>query len=114
MARNALEASADGGVARVWCEAVEGGGDPTRPAVRFSVHNDGAIAPELQPRIFQRSFSTKAQRGRGLGTYSMKLLGERYLGGAVSFASSAERGTTFSIALAERSAAPVMLAGASC
>ena len=34
-------------------------------------------------RIFQRSFSTKAERGRGLGTYSMKLLGEGYLHGRV-------------------------------
>jgi len=33
--------------------------------------------------------------GRGLGTYSMKLLSERYLEGCVGFTSSAKHGTTF-------------------
>jgi hypothetical protein len=28
---------------------------------------------------------TKAAKGRGIGTYSMKLFGERYLGGLVAF-----------------------------
>ena len=65
----------------------------------FFVHNDEAIPREVQARIFQRSFSTKAQRGRGLGTYSMKLFGERYLGGEVSFTSTPEAGTEFAIVL---------------
>ena len=49
-------------------------------------------------KIFQRSFSTKGE-GRGLGTYSMKLLTERYLGGRVSFTTSADEGTIFKVAL---------------
>ena len=53
----------------------------------------------MSVRIFQRSVSTKAERGRGLGTYGMKLLGERYLGGEVSFVSTEEAGTTFSVRL---------------
>jgi len=53
----------------------------------------------VQARIFQRSFSTKAVRGRGLGTYSMKLFGERCLGGEVSFGSATGTGTVFSIRL---------------
>ncbi len=44
--------------------------------------------------MFQRSFTTKGE-GRGLGTYSMKLLSERYLNGRVEFTSSPEHGTTF-------------------
>jgi signal transduction histidine kinase len=97
MVRNAFEATEPGGTVRVAVERLPGrvalpGGDDL---VRFSVHNESAIPLEVQARIFQRSFSTKSQRGRGLGTYSMKLLGERYLGGAVSFASDEERGTTF-------------------
>jgi signal transduction histidine kinase len=74
------------------------------------------MAPEVQARIFQRSFSTKAQRGRGLGTYSMKLLGERYLGGAVSFVSAAGTGTVFSVTLPSRPPAPPVTAArpASC
>ena len=30
-------------------------------------------------QVFLRSFSTKAATGRGIGTHSMKLIGERYL-----------------------------------
>ena len=92
MARNAFEATPAGGVVRLSCER-------DGRAVTLRVHNDGVIAPEVQARIFQRSFSTKAERGRGLGTYSMKLFGERYLGGAVSFVSTPEVGTVFSIRL---------------
>jgi signal transduction histidine kinase len=109
MTRNALEASVDGGTVRVRCDAIglRPGREPLPgAALRFSVHNDGAIPPEVQARIFQRSFSTKAQRGRGLGTYSMKLLGERYLGGAVSFVSDVERGTLFSVTVPLKHAAP--------
>jgi sensor histidine kinase regulating citrate/malate metabolism len=48
----------------------------------------------VQLQIFQRSFSTKGN-GRGLGTYSMKLLSERYLNGRVTFKSSSRDGTVF-------------------
>ena len=58
----------------------------------------GVIPPDDQLQIFQRSFSTKG-RGRGLGTYSIRLLGEAYLGGAVSFTSTQRTGTTFRIEL---------------
>jgi sensor histidine kinase regulating citrate/malate metabolism len=53
------------------------------------------MPPEVQARVFQRSFSTKSQHGRGLGTYSMKLLAENYLRGKVSFLSEVESGTVF-------------------
>jgi signal transduction histidine kinase len=49
--------------------------------------------------VFQRSFTTKSGTGHGLGTYGMRLLGERYLGGRVSFVTSAEGGTVFSMRL---------------
>ena len=105
MVRNAFEAIAPGGVVHLRA-AVESDGSA---GVRFTVHNEGEIPADVQHRIFVRSFSTKGGRGRGLGTYSMKLLGERHLGGEVSFASSAEAGTTFSIRLprtAPRAAPP--------
>jgi hypothetical protein len=95
MVRNALEATPPGGVVRVHGMSPDASGR----RMRFAVHNAGAIPPHVQCRIFQRSFSTKVERGRGLGTYSMKLLGERYLGGEVSFDSTPEAGTTFSIVL---------------
>lgn len=100
MVTNALEAAAPAGPVRLACEALPPAPGAAAPAqVRFSVHNDGEIPAEVQPRIFQRSFSTKAARGRGLGTYGMKLLGERYLGGRVAFSSGPDAGTVFEIRL---------------
>jgi signal transduction histidine kinase len=93
MVRNALEATPFGGTVRLSCTA-----EPPGTELRFAVHNPGTIPPEARPRIFQRSFSTKGP-GRGLGTYGMKLLGERFLGGRVSFTTSEEAGTTFVLAL---------------
>jgi len=87
---NALEASPPGGVVRVACDEADGG-------VRFLIHNAGGMPEEVQARVFQRSFSTKAAAGRGLGTYGMKLLGERALEGKVSFTSSAAEGTAFTV-----------------
>jgi signal transduction histidine kinase len=68
-------------------------------AVRFGVANPGVIPPEVQARLFHRSFSTKSPRGRGLGTYGMKLFGERILGGEVSFTSAPPEGTVFTFRL---------------
>ncbi len=58
------------------------------------MNNPGEMPRQVQLQVFQRSFTTKG-RGRGLGTYSMRLLTERYLGGRVSFASSPTEGVTF-------------------
>jgi sensor histidine kinase regulating citrate/malate metabolism len=62
--------------------------------VVFEVHNNGCIPEEVQLNIFKRSFSTKG-KGRGLGTYSIKLLSENYLKGKVYFESSPDKGTSF-------------------
>jgi signal transduction histidine kinase len=101
MVRNALEATPPGGTVRLraCADPPSAGG---RGGVRFSVHNDGAIPLEVQHRIFVRSFTTKDERGHGLGTYGMKLLGERFLGGTVSFCSTPESGTTFFVELPAR------------
>lgn len=70
----------------------------------FSVSNPGVIPPENARRIFQRNFSTKGEAGRGLGTYSMKLFGEQWLGGRVEFTTAEADGTVFRFhLLAERS-----------
>lgn len=69
---------------------------------RFAVHNPGTIPDALRGRIFQRSFSTKAPHGRGLGTYAMKLFGENLLRGQVGFESGPATGTTFWILLPPR------------
>ncbi len=67
-------------------------------SVSIWVHNPGCMPDQVRKQIFQRSYSTKG-KGRGLGTYSMKLLGEKYLKGKVSFSSSEENGTIFSLEL---------------
>jgi nitrogen-specific signal transduction histidine kinase len=65
-------------------------------SARFSVHNPAVIDENVQLQLFKRSFTTKGI-GRGLGTYSMKLLGEKYLKGKVGFESTEQNGTTFFI-----------------
>jgi signal transduction histidine kinase len=62
--------------------------------VRFEVHNRSIIPEDTQSELFKRFYSTK-QNGRGIGTYSMKLFGEKYLKGRVWFRSSPENGTSF-------------------
>ena len=88
MTKNALEAIQEGETVRVQFVRRE-----DRPV--FLVSNPGVIPEHVQLQLFKRSFSTKAQNGRGIGTYSMKLFGERYLGGRVGFESTPEKGTTF-------------------
>jgi nitrogen fixation/metabolism regulation signal transduction histidine kinase len=85
--KNALEATPADGVVDVSMAQSEGGVD-------FSVRNPGVIPPDVQLQLFQRSFSTKGA-GRGLGTYSVKLLTERYLGGRVWLKSNPDEGTAF-------------------
>ncbi|MBU0675606.1 MAG: HAMP domain-containing histidine kinase [Proteobacteria bacterium] len=63
--------------------------------VVWEVWNPAWIDEDVQKRVFQRHFSTKSTNGRGLGTFSMKLFGEKYLGGQVSFCSTKPEGTTF-------------------
>lgn len=64
----------------------------------FSVHNPNFMPRAVQLQIFQRSFSTQGS-GRGLGTYSMRLFGEKYMHGNIGFNTSEENGTTFYISL---------------
>jgi signal transduction histidine kinase len=90
MVKNAFEATPPGGTVRLWVEE-EGS------TLIFRVHNAGWMKERVAMRVFQRHFSTKEEPGRGLGTYSMKLLGERCLDGKVSFATSEAEGTTFSL-----------------
>jgi signal transduction histidine kinase len=87
MIKNALEACAEGDTVTVGCERVY-------EYVRFWVHNPTFMPRRVQLQVFNRSFSTKGT-GRGLGTYSMKLLSENYLQGRVSFESHEVYGTTF-------------------
>ena len=91
MIKNALEA--ESGKSQVVLKCQQNG-----VGNRFSVHNQTFIPREIQLQLFKRSFTTKGV-GRGIGTYSMKLLGEKYLNGKVGFESTPEEGTTFYIDL---------------
>lgn len=99
MLTNAFEATAKGGEVKLWSE-------PRAEQISFCVWNDQAIPEDTALRIFQRSFSTKQGSGRGLGTYSMKMLGEDLLKGKVFFTSSPAEGTTFCLTIPGVSALP--------
>lgn len=88
--KNAIEASTDGEVITLGCQM---DGDER---VGFWIHNDRVMPEEVRLQIFKRAFSTKG-RGRGLGTYSARLLTERYLEGEITFTSEPGDGTTFRV-----------------
>ena len=92
MVINALEASGENDIIRFWLEHEAN-------LLSFCVWNAQEIPQEIAGRVFQRNFSTKEQAGRGIGTYSMKLFGEKILGGKVSFRTSDKEGTIFKFSL---------------
>lgn len=92
MLLNAFENSDPGRAIRFWV-------DCGRNEVTFCVWNHICIPEEMRRRIFQRNYTTKAEPGHGLGTYSIKLFGETFLGGKVSFETSEESGTVFRFCL---------------
>ncbi|THB81016.1 MAG: sensor histidine kinase [Desulfobacteraceae bacterium] len=92
MVINALEATPENGSVIVNADWRAG-------RVTFEVWSETFIPEDIQKRIFQRHFSTKGDFGRGLGTYSMKLFGEKYLNGRVSFKSTRDNGTVFTFCM---------------
>ena len=93
MIQNALEGCQQG-------DAVTLNADNSTNAVEFVVHNPGYMPREVQLQVFQRGFSTKAD-DRGMGTYAMRLLAEKYLKGKVSFTSTERVGTVFRLSVPE-------------
>lgn len=91
MLKNAVEATEVGG--EIFASATLTGNN-----VRFTVRNNQVMPDEVRHQVFQRSFSTKG-KGRGLGTYSVKLLSETYLHGKAGFSSTTTEGTVFWIDL---------------
>jgi signal transduction histidine kinase len=89
LALNALEACGDGMQVTLGCRAGP-------ESVDLWVHNPTPMPRPVQLQVFHRSFSTKGP-GRGLGTYSAKMLTERYLRGRLSFTSTPGEGTTFTV-----------------
>lgn len=91
MSKNALEAESQG-------KTITLGAEQRDETMVFWVRNPSVMPEEVKMQMFQRSFSTKGA-GRGLGTYSIKLLSEKYLKGRVSFFSEENKGTKFFVEL---------------
>jgi len=91
MVKNALEATPSGGTVTIGSRGKNG-------KIELWVHNETVMPESVKMQMFQRSFSTKGE-GRGIGTYSLKLLGEKYLKGDVYFTSEEGEGTTVAITL---------------
>lgn len=91
MIKNACEASRPGEVVTIRSEL-------DNENLTISVHNKAVMPESVSSSIFKRSFSTKGE-GRGLGTYSMRLLTERYLKGSIFFTTVEGEGTTFYLEL---------------
>jgi len=92
--KNALEAITIG-------KTVTIGATAEKDSINVFVHNQTFIPEKVQLQVFNRSFSTKGA-GRGIGTYSVKLLTEGYLQGKVWFESTPEKGTTFYLSLPKK------------
>ncbi len=90
LVKNAFEACGAAETVTLGCRKLES------EEVEFWVHNPGCIPQENQLQLFNRSFSTKGP-DRGIGTYSVRLLSERYLGGRVAYESSEKDGTVFRV-----------------
>ena len=89
--KNALEDTRNGGEVIIRSER-EG------EYAQIIISNPGYIEPQVAYQIFQKSFSTKNQT-RGMGTYSAKLLTEKYLNGTLTFNSDKLSGTHFVVSL---------------
>jgi len=87
--KNALEAAHPGESVTLGCRREE-------TDIVLWCHNEGVLTREVQMQIFRRSFSTKGS-GRGIGTYSIKLLSEKYLQGRVELVSTPQTGTLFTL-----------------
>lgn len=91
MLKNALEATSEQDVVKIGC-------CKKKNEIIFWVNNPTFISRNVQIQIFKRSFSSKGNN-RGIGTYSMKLLAEKYLKGKISFETSRQNGTKFCVSL---------------
>lgn len=91
LCQNAIEASLGGDSIKLSAEIIEN-------SISFSIFSDTLIPYKEQYKIFKKNYSTKG-KGRGLGTYSVKLFVEKYLQGVVTFESEVESGTIFTITL---------------
>jgi signal transduction histidine kinase len=92
--KNAIEASEEG--MNIFIGSYE-----RKDYIEFVVKNESVMTDEVKYKIFNRSFSTKG-KNRGIGTYSIKLLTEKFLKGKVRFISEEKVGTIFYVSLPKK------------
>lgn len=104
---NAAEAAGPGGEVRVAIAPHEGNGADgarrERGAIITIADNGPGVAPDLLPLLFQPFFTTKGEKGTGLGLWvSRGIVGKH--GGSIDLASdpASSRGTTVSVFLAAK------------
>jgi len=99
---NAVEASSPNGRLRLRIRCTRNWSDPGVRGIRISVADTGTgIPPDVQRRLGQPFFTTKGQRGTGLGLWVTRSIIQRY-GGEIQLRSSVDtrrHGTVFSIFL---------------
>jgi signal transduction histidine kinase len=91
LVRNAIQASQPGGAVAIGLE--KDGQD-----LLLSVSDDGCGIPDGKHRQVFEPFYTSRQQGTGLGLALVKKIVEAH-GGSISFATQAEKGTTFTLRL---------------
>ena len=98
---NAVDATPPGGRIVVAVQ-VEQEGPAAEAAVCLRVRDTGAGIPsELLDRVFEPYFTTKADKGTGLGLANVRAIAERYRGSA-SIESALGTGTTVSVRIPVR------------
>jgi two-component system sensor histidine kinase FlrB len=101
LVRNAVQAMPEGGTLYV-STRVSHGADPEfliADSVHIQIRDTGkGIDEENLPHIFEPFFSTKAEKGTGLGLWVSQGIVQAH-GGSIKLRSRRGRGTTFSVAL---------------
>lgn len=99
---NAVEASSLNGRLRLRVRCTRSWSDPGVRGIRVSIGDNGSgIEPAVQERLGEPFFTTKGQRGTGLGLWVTRSIVQRY-GGEIQLRSSVapnRHGTVFSIFL---------------
>ncbi len=99
---NAVDAVGEAGMVKIRVSAARDWRDPERQGVRVVIADSGVgIRPEHRDDIFEPFFSTKGEKGTGLGLWICSEIIERH-GGTIRMRSSVNShriGTTFSVFL---------------
>jgi len=91
LVKNAVEASPENAEVTINCTA----GPEGR---HIGIHNPGEVPGPMRERFFMKYATDGKPHGKGLGTYSAKLVARAH-GGSIGFVSTAEEGTTVSVIL---------------